>query len=772
VTLDGRRLVSGASDRTLRVWDLETGRVVATLQGHAGRVKACAVTPDGRRLVSGSDDHTLKVWDLESGRPVATLQGHPGGAIACAVAPDGRRLVSGSADRTLKVWDLESGVCLLTHHASAAITAVAIAKTTIIAGDASGAVWFLDWPSPDHRYSSNCDDRRSEEPRNFSPNIKLPSPRPPMRHTILFLAANPLGTDRVALDREARDIQVELERSGQRDRFEFVTRWAAEPLDLLRELRKLKPTVVHFSGHGGPDADDGRRPGPAPRRDVAGGLGNSGDSPRHGLYLQGPNGQPQFVSTEALEQTFGAAGASVKLVVLNACYSDVQAQALLAHVGCIVGMNGSVRDDAARSFAIGFYGGLGERESIADAYKQGCAAVSLQGLPDRDRPQLSVRADVDASKLVLAADSVEPSASQAAPAPASQPSRPGPNKPAWTADPGGSMTNVSATRPTHAVFVIHADVPVETAFVRAELVPALRLEPNQIRFSSELPLGETIIGALENGVVSSRITILVLSPTLLRDTWAKFGESLAGYVAATGGTLVPLLLADCPLPPRLSLWVQLDCRDPQRRPDAFRRLRESLASIVSAPENARPPMTTQEALTDRDGPLPTSPVPAPRDAGNGQQHTIAVLRQIEHSPNAAIAHTMDTSLPTMGRMEFLSWAAQLLGVNHTGGGFYVTRARQDLELGIDAGATGRMRVHLFSKADWHVAWMRSLAATPGPMPTVAQPVFRQGSTRGSRYYYGFTWWHAGSSYVNEQAATSAFVQFLRTIALQQGISLA
>ena len=69
-----------------------------------------------------------------------------------------------------------------------------------------------------------------------------------MKHTILFLAANPLGTDRLALDREARAIQVELERSGFRDSFELVTRWAAEPLDLLRELRRLKPTVVQFSG--------------------------------------------------------------------------------------------------------------------------------------------------------------------------------------------------------------------------------------------------------------------------------------------------------------------------------------------------------------------------------------------------------------------------------------------------------------------------------------------------------------------------------------------
>jgi nucleoside phosphorylase len=222
-----------------------------------------------------------------------------------------------------------------------------------------------------------------------------------MKHTILFLAANPLGTDRLALDREARAMQIELERSGFRDSFELVTRWAAEPLDLLRELRKLKPTVVHFSGHGSPDVAGAYDPAAGPHRDVIG-EHSSVDSVQHGLFFQGSDGRPQVVSTGALGDAFDAAGSSVKLVVLNACYSEPQAAALLTRVGCVVGIRGSIRDDAARSFAIGFYGGLGERESVADAYKQGCAAIRLEGLPDADRPQLRTRRDVDAARLVLA----------------------------------------------------------------------------------------------------------------------------------------------------------------------------------------------------------------------------------------------------------------------------------------------------------------------------------------------------------------------------------
>jgi WD40 repeat protein len=72
-------------------------------------VTGCAVTPDGQRVVSVSDDRTLKVWGLDSHRVLATFEGHTGGVTACAVTPDGRRVVSASWDRTLKVWDFKSG---------------------------------------------------------------------------------------------------------------------------------------------------------------------------------------------------------------------------------------------------------------------------------------------------------------------------------------------------------------------------------------------------------------------------------------------------------------------------------------------------------------------------------------------------------------------------------------------------------------------------------------------------------------------------------------
>ena len=76
---DGKRAVSGSDDKTLKVWDLTTGGLLRTLEGHAGSVTAVAMSGDGTRAVSGSDDETLKVWDLTTGRLLRTLEGHAGG---------------------------------------------------------------------------------------------------------------------------------------------------------------------------------------------------------------------------------------------------------------------------------------------------------------------------------------------------------------------------------------------------------------------------------------------------------------------------------------------------------------------------------------------------------------------------------------------------------------------------------------------------------------------------------------------------------------------
>ncbi|MDD2756326.1 MAG: DUF4365 domain-containing protein, partial [Methanothrix sp.] len=106
VTPDDRTVISGSDDKTLKIWDLATGKCLGTLEGHAGPVWGVTVTPNGRTVISGSFDYTLKIWDMATGKCRATLEGHEAPVWVVAVTPDGRTVISGSLDKTLRVWDL------------------------------------------------------------------------------------------------------------------------------------------------------------------------------------------------------------------------------------------------------------------------------------------------------------------------------------------------------------------------------------------------------------------------------------------------------------------------------------------------------------------------------------------------------------------------------------------------------------------------------------------------------------------------------------------
>jgi WD40 repeat protein len=146
VSPDGRTIVSGSWDNTVKVWEAESGRLLRSLEGHTGGVNAVAVSPDGRTIVSGSDDRTVKVWEAESGRLLRSLEGHTGSVLAVAVSPDGRTIVSGSDDRTVKVWEAESGRLLRSlegHTGSVLAVAVSPDGRTIVSGsdDRTVKVW-------------------------------------------------------------------------------------------------------------------------------------------------------------------------------------------------------------------------------------------------------------------------------------------------------------------------------------------------------------------------------------------------------------------------------------------------------------------------------------------------------------------------------------------------------------------------------------------------------------------------------------------------------
>jgi hypothetical protein len=167
---------------------------------------------------------------------------------------------------------------------------------------------------------------------------------------ILFLSANPPGSARLDLDKEVSKIEDGLQRSKLNGRFQLVSKWAIDSNALRRALLEENPEIVHFSGHGEGQA---------------------------GLVLLGQDGQAKPATGEALSGLFRQFP-NIKCVLLNACYAEVQAKAIVQHIDYVVGMKQAVRDDVAIAFATGFYDGLGYGKSIDVAFELGRNAVQFE----------------------------------------------------------------------------------------------------------------------------------------------------------------------------------------------------------------------------------------------------------------------------------------------------------------------------------------------------------------------------------------------------------
>src|SRR5579859_2743943 len=207
---------------------------------------------------------------------------------------------------------------------------------------------------------------------------------------VLFLAANPRSTARLAIDEEMHAIEQKVGAAEHRDALVFQSSWAVRPDDLLQLLNQHRPHVVHFSGHGNEE----------------------------GLSLAGSDGTVRRVSTRALKALFTTLKGEIRLVLLNACYSREQAQALVESIDCVIGMKQSVHDDAAAAFASSFYRAIGFGRSIQEAFDQGITSLLLEGIPEEDVPELLVKDGVDPKLIVLIeqGDQIVPPVPQARPA--------------------------------------------------------------------------------------------------------------------------------------------------------------------------------------------------------------------------------------------------------------------------------------------------------------------------------------------------------------------
>ncbi|KAF5337789.1 hypothetical protein D9758_016297 [Tetrapyrgos nigripes] len=109
LSADGQQVVSGSDDKTIRIWNVETGEEEKKLEGHSRLVRSVAFSADGQRVVSGSEDKTIRIWNVETGEEEKKLEGHSHWVTSVAFSADGQRVVSGSSDKTIRIWNVETG---------------------------------------------------------------------------------------------------------------------------------------------------------------------------------------------------------------------------------------------------------------------------------------------------------------------------------------------------------------------------------------------------------------------------------------------------------------------------------------------------------------------------------------------------------------------------------------------------------------------------------------------------------------------------------------
>ncbi|MEI2578845.1 CHAT domain-containing protein [Scytonema sp. PRP1] len=167
--------------------------------------------------------------------------------------------------------------------------------------------------------------------------------------TILILAANPTNTSRLRLDEEVREIDEGLRRANKREQFNLEQKWAVRSRDFYRAILDYQPQIVHLCGHG---------------------------AGKDGIVLEDETGQAALIRADALASMFKLfASKGVDCVLLNACYSEVQASAISQHVNYVIGMNNTVGDKAAVAFAVAFYDAMAAGEGVEFAYELGCSQM-------------------------------------------------------------------------------------------------------------------------------------------------------------------------------------------------------------------------------------------------------------------------------------------------------------------------------------------------------------------------------------------------------------
>jgi WD40 repeat protein len=172
---DGKRILSGSSDNSVRIWDAKTGEQLVQINGHTNRVNSVSYSPDGKRIVTGADDNSIRVWDNESEKQLFKIIGHTTFVNCVAFSPDGKRIVSGGGDNIIRIWNADTGEQLsqLTGH-TGWINGVTFhpegKRIASVSADGSVRTWIIENEEQIAQYSGHTNKVNNV---SFSPDGKL-----------------------------------------------------------------------------------------------------------------------------------------------------------------------------------------------------------------------------------------------------------------------------------------------------------------------------------------------------------------------------------------------------------------------------------------------------------------------------------------------------------------------------------------------------------------------------------------------------------------------
>ncbi|MDX4061090.1 caspase family protein [Aliarcobacter skirrowii] len=129
ISSDNKYIVSGSLDNRIKLWEINSGKLLKTFTGHKSIVKSVAISSDSKYIVSGGDDNRIKLWEINSGKLLKTFTGHNRSVYSVVISSDNKYIVSGSQDATVKLWEINSGKLLKTFTGhQGAVYSVAISR--------------------------------------------------------------------------------------------------------------------------------------------------------------------------------------------------------------------------------------------------------------------------------------------------------------------------------------------------------------------------------------------------------------------------------------------------------------------------------------------------------------------------------------------------------------------------------------------------------------------------------------------------------------------